>query len=107
MCGNFFTYLGFLGEIYFNLGDAFYCPLFYSSLKKLSCFNLVKHMGEKPCQCDICLAGFKNSNALRQHKDQIHFKTKIICPICGGIFVSKRNLKRHIESVHRGKKRKY
>ena len=91
-------------------------------------------MGEKPCQCDICGIGFKNSNALRQHKDQVHFKTKITCPICGGIFVSKRNLKRHIESVrnneylpiilyiswvffqfillfppqvHRGKKRKY
>ena len=56
-------------------------------------------MGEKPCQCDICGIGFKNSNALRQHKDQVHFKTKITCPICGGIFVSKRNLKRHIESV--------
>merc|ERR1712045_628490 len=24
----------------------------------------VRHMGEKPCQCDICGIGFKNSNAL-------------------------------------------
>ena len=64
-------------------------------------------MGEMVAFCDICGIGFKNSNALRQHKDQIHLKTKIVCPICSGIFVSKRNLKRHIESVHRGKKRKY
>ena len=69
--------------------------------------NLVKHMGEKPCQCNDCGASYTHPNGLKQHKDKVHLKISIVCQICGGFFSTKRNLKRHIAQVHQGKKRKY
>ena len=60
-------------------------------------------MEEKTLTCEICLSRFTQKNSLKKHIESIHRGKIFKCEFCPSSYTQKDNLKRHIKSVHRGK----
>ena len=61
-----------------------------------------KKIGEKSEICNICNKAFDRKSNLRKHMETIHEgKRPHLCTICGADFSQQQHLKRHIESIHR------
>ena len=59
----------------------------------------------KPIQCSICEATFLSPRNLKIHIDSIHKgKKPYKCNTCDASFSDKSNLKKHVSSVHDGNK---
>ena len=59
------------------------------------------HEGKR-FECDKCLKTFSTQSNLKNHDNFVHEKQKRECPTCGKKLVGE--MKRHIQSVHEGKK---
>ena len=60
-------------------------------------------MEEKTLTCEIYLSRFTQKNSLKKHIESIHRGKIFKCEFCPSSYTQKDNLKRHIKSVHRGK----
>ena len=55
-------------------------------------------------ECEQCDYKSKTKSALIVHHNYLHNMVKHKCLNCGSQFSSKSNLRKHVESVHEGKK---
>ena len=63
------------------------------------------HVVHKPIRCNICNAPFKTQRHLKRHTNSVHKgKKPFKCNICDANFSRKEGLNRHIAAVHEGKK---
>ncbi|CAH0757035.1 unnamed protein product [Diatraea saccharalis] len=60
------------------------------------------HLPEKTVQCDQCPARFKSVTLMRIHKNRHRVPAfRFRCDLCGNTFARRRNVARHLTSVHR------
>ena len=63
------------------------------------------HVVEIDIKCDICSSLFKTKHSLKRHIASVHDgKKSFKCNVCNASFAGKRELNRHVESVHERKK---
>ena len=71
-------------------------------IKKIKSSTKTKSSNNYQGACDECGKVVIN---VREHKKNVHSKTKYPCDLCGKIFPTKTSLKRHTEIVHEGIKK--
>ena len=65
----------------------------------------ITHVLDKSFQCDKCNTFFKSKRNLKRHMDSVHEgKKPFQCNTCDARFARKSILNRHLDSVHKGKK---
>ena len=73
--------------------------------KNISEKEFLKSAVAKPLKCDECHSVFKTKQNLKRHIQSVHEgKKQHKCSICDYTFSQKGHVKQHIESVHGGKK---
>lgn len=80
------------------------CQYRTHSLAQLNNIHRPTHSAERPCLCDHCGKGFKNTKQLRNHRqthrtDPSNVK-RHACSTCHRTFSDARQLRVHIQSVH-------
>ena len=84
--------------------------VFHDHLSAHLSSNNCKNVNSYHCEdlkCYICEAGFKQKEYLRKHIDSVHEgKKPFACSCCDAKFVEKRSIKRHFASVHEKEKKK-
>uniref|UniRef100_A0A674IW96 Zinc finger and BTB domain containing 41 n=1 Tax=Terrapene triunguis TaxID=2587831 RepID=A0A674IW96_9SAUR len=66
--------------------------------------HMILHTQDKPFKCTYCEEHFKSRFARLKHQEKFHLGP-FPCDICGRQFNDTRNLKRHIECTHGGKRK--
>ena len=65
----------------------------------------IDHVEDTCLKCDICSSLFKTKRQLKKHIESVHEgKKPFKCNICDVSFSQKHNLETHVVSVHEGKK---
>ena len=67
--------------------------------------DVLDHVVDNSLTCDICDSSFKSKKSLKRHITSVHEgKKSFKCDLCGTSFTRKPSLNIHVASVHEGKK---
>ena len=67
--------------------------------------DVLDHVVDNSLTCDICDSSFKSKKSLKRHITSVHEgKKALICKICDKGFSQKGVMNRHVASVHNGRK---
>uniref|UniRef100_A0A336LX59 CSON004479 protein n=1 Tax=Culicoides sonorensis TaxID=179676 RepID=A0A336LX59_CULSO len=83
-----------------------FCPATFKVPNSLHQHEKFVHSNEGPVSCDVCGKTCKNRSSLKSHL-VLHRAQDIHCPHCDKVYKINDTLKRHIQRVHMGLKKRH